>query len=493
MERKQRRRTNIAFENLPAVHHSDPEAKSSVSRSFIEDGPMQSMICSGLVHFMSFVETNDGFVSVIFDSAGNLAEWNFPYKQLRQPIAIISNRPNVPVYNSLSFTCGLSSEIVWADATAGFLTLLSSSGNMSVISLSCGAKVAQTLLSSNFRISCVNVIEQQMSASNHLRFVLGYQDGCIRLIDHSWACEFEGKIHQATITCMDTLSRPHRIVSLIGFADATLVMFDISTRTKICTLPKQHTASIVSVQMQKDTGLSLAQDRQIIVWDLTLRRVKMVIGSTSNVVACTFALVCTLVYSVLDDGRLRVHSTESQKERFSFTVQPKPTCMHVLESGIKVVCGHQNGDVVVYNVQRRLAAFKLEGHASSISSVRFVIECPFSIFETIDVRNSESEVSLADFSMILSTSKDMSAILWSPLISSNQLNIWNESIAAHAQTDANHLAIHRSVLPQRGVSAIMYQFYISSNQSIDAKFPIASVATVSVKVRFENLALNSYT
>jgi hypothetical protein len=140
-----------------------------------------------------------------------------------------------------------------------------------------------------------------------------------------------------------------------------------------------------------------------------------------------------------------------------------------------------------------LAAFKLEGHASSISSVRFVIECPFSIFETIDVRNSESEVSLADFSMILSTSKDMSAILWSPLISSNQLNIWNESIAAHAQTDANHLAIHRSVLPQRGVSAIMYQFYISSNQSIDAKFPIASVATVSVKVRFENLALNSYT
>ena len=450
-EKKQRNRTNIALENSP-VGHVESDAKSALSRSFVDDGPMQNLICHGSVLHMAFVEENHHFVSLIFDSSGALGEWIFPYEHLKHPIAVISNRPDIPVYSSLSFNCGLSSEFVWANVTTGMLTTLSSSGDLSVTSLSSGTRIAKTLLSSNFRINCVSVVEpSEFAADLDIRFVLGYQDGCIRMISRSWSCEFEGKVHQAAVTCIDTVVRTHRTVSLIGFVDASLVLFDVSARTRICILPKQHTSSIVSVQMYKDTGLSLGQDRQVTIWDLTLRRVKMVVNSVSNVVACSFAMSSTLLYSVSDDSKLRVHSTESHKERFSFYVNPKPTCMHVLQSGNKIVCGHQNGDVIVYNVQRRLISFKLEGHVSSVSSVFFLLSCPFP-FPEDEPRDSEKEESVKEFAMILSCSKDMSAIIWSPLLSSYQLNLWNSSTTPHAQIEANSLAINRSMVQNKGLS-----------------------------------------
>lgn len=453
LEKKQRNRTNIAFDNAPVLH-SDSDAKSSVSRSFVDDGPMENLISHGLVLFMALIENNDCFTSVVFDSSGDLGEWRFPYEFLKHPTAVIANRPSTAVYNSLSFNCGSSSSIIWANATSGNLTTLSSTGDLSVTSLSSGVRVAKTLLSSIFRINCVSAIEQsEFSVDPELRYVLGYQDGCIRLINRSWSCEFEGKVHHAAVTCIDTVARTHRTVSLIGFEDASLVLFDISSRARICTLPKQHTSSIASVQLYKDTGLSLGQDRQIAVWDLTLRRVKMVITSISNVVACSFALASTLVYSVSDDAKLRVHSTESHKERFSFYVNRKPTCMNVLQNGNKVVCGHQNGDVIVYNVQRRLMSFKLEGHASSVTSVFFVSECPFPFPDAggSQTQDFEGEGSLKDFAMILSTSNDMSAIIWSPLLTSYQLNLWNSSVMPHAQIEANSSAINRYQARRKGL------------------------------------------
>jgi hypothetical protein len=448
-EKKQRNRTNIALENSH-FGHVEGDAKSALSRSFVDDGPMQNLISHGSVLHMALIEENGDFVSVIFDSSGALGEWNFPNEHLKHPVAVISNRPGTPVYNSLSFNCGLSSGIIWANVSAGMLTTLSSGGDLSVSSLSTGTRVAKTLLSSNFRINCVSVVEPSEFGSDlDLQFVLGYQDGCIRLIRRSWSCDFEGKVHNAAITCIDTVVRTHRTISLIGFVDASLVLFDVSARTRICILPKQHTSSITSVQMYKDTGLSLGQDRQIKIWDLTLRRVKMSVSSVSNVVACSFALSSTLLYSVSDDSKLRVHSTESHKERFSFFVNPKPTCMHVLQSGSKIVCGHQNGDVIVYNVLRRLIAFKLEGHVSAVSSVIFVLNCPFP-FPEENIHDSESEESVKEFAMILSCSNDMSAMLWSPLISLNQLDLWNSSIMPQEQVEANSLAINRSPVQQKG-------------------------------------------
>jgi hypothetical protein len=448
-EKKQRNRTNIALENSH-FGHLEGDVKSALSRSFVDDGPMQNLISHGSVLHMAFIEENGGFVSVIFDSSGSLGEWTFPNEYLKHPIAVISNRPGIPVYSSLSFNCGLSSAIVWANVAAGMLTTLSSSGDMCVTSLNTGTRVAKTLLSSNFRINCVSVVEpSEFALDLDLKFVLGYQDGCIRLISRTWSCEFEGKVHHAAVTCIDTVARTHRTISLIGFVDASLVMFDVSARTRICMLPKQHTSPITCVQMYKDTGLSLGQDRQITIWDLTLRRVKMTVSSISNVVACSFALSSTLLYSVSDDSKLRVHSTESHKERFSFYVNPKPTCMHVLQSGNKIVCGHQNGDVIVYNVQRRLIAFKLEGHVSSVSSVFFVLDCPLPM-PADDCHDSNSQESVKEFAMILSCSNDMSAILWSPLLSSYQLQLWNSSVTPQEHIEANSLAINRSPAQKKG-------------------------------------------
>jgi hypothetical protein len=449
-EKKQRNRTNIAFESSP-VSSTEPDAKSAVSRSFVDDGPMQNIIIHGLAIFMALIEDNESFSSVVFDSSGALGEWKFPYENLKHPTAVIPNRPGVTVYNSVSFNCGSSSSVSWATITGGVLCTLSSIGDLSVTSLSSGVRVAKTLVSSNFRITCVSIVDQsESSVDPELRFVLGYQDGCIRLINHSWSCEFEGKVLQAAVSCIDTVAKTHRTVSLIGFSDASIVLFDISARTRICTLPKQHTASISAVQIYKDTGLSLGQDRQIIVWDLTLRRVKLIINSVSNFVACSFALASTLLYSVSDDARLRVHSTESHKERFSFYVNPKPTCMHVLQSGNKIVCGHQNGDVIVYNIQRRLAVFKLQGHVNSVCSVFFVLSCPFPLPKAETMHDSENEESFREFSVILSTSSDMSAIIWSPLLTSFQLNLWNSCVVSNAQTEVNSHDVHRSPSHKKG-------------------------------------------
>ena len=255
---------------------------------------MQNIISHGLVIFVTLIEDNDSFLSIIFDSSGALGEWKFPHENLKNPTSVIANRPGHAVYNSISYNCGLSSTVCWANITEGLLTTLSVTGDLSVTSLSPGSRVAKTLLASNFRINCVSVVKRsEICADSELRFVLGYQDGCIRLINQSWSCDFEGKVHQAAITCIDTFARTHRTLSLIGFSDASLVLFDVSSRVRICTLPKQHTASIASVQMYKDIGLSLGQDRQINVWDLTLRRVKLVIASLSNFVACSFALAST--------------------------------------------------------------------------------------------------------------------------------------------------------------------------------------------------------
>lgn len=454
-EKKQRNRTNIAYETSPVIG-SETDSKSLLSRSFVDDGPMQNIISHGLVIFMALIEDNDSFLSIIFDSSGALGEWKFPHENFKNPTSVIANRPGHAVYNSISYNCGLSSTVCWANITEGLLTTLSVTGDLSVTSLSSGSRVAKTLLASNFRINCVSVVKRsEICADSELRFVLGYQDGCIRLINQSWSCDFEGKVHQAAITCIDTFARTHRTLSLIGFSDASLVLFDVSSRVRICTLPKQHTASIASVQMYKDIGLSLGQDRQIIVWDLTLRRVKLVISSLSNFVACSFALASTLLYSISDDAKLRVHSTESHKERFSFNVNPKPTCMNVLQSGNKVVCGHQNGDVIVYNVQRRLPAFKLEGHASSVCSVFFVLSCSFPLPETVEVSDLEKEESDTEFSMILSTSNDMSAIIWSPLLTSFQLNLWNSSAVSSANIEANPHTIRRSSPHKKGAHEII--------------------------------------
>ena len=480
-EKKKRRRANIALEQFASAS-SENDTKSFISRSLVDDGPLQNMISNGLVLFMTFVQESDNFISVIFDSSGTLGEWNFPHQQTKHQTVVVAVRPSIPVHNSLCFNCGLSSEILWADVTAGLLTTLSSTGDLNVTSLFSGARVAKTLLSPNFRVNCVSVMEQvETSVDPNLRFVMGFQDGCIRLISQSWSCEFEGKIHHAAITCIDTLRRTHRTVSLIGSVDASLVLFDISARVRICTLPKQHTASIVSVQMYKDTGLSLGHDRQITVWDLTLRRVKMVINSVSNFVACSFALNSTMLYSVSDDAKLRVHSTESHKERFSFSVNPKPKCMHVLQSGNKIVCGHLNGDVIVYNVQRRLAAFKLEGHASSVSSVSFVLKCPFPVSEAKDAEESEHGDSIDEFAMILSTSVDMSTIIWSPLLRLPQLEQWNSIATLNSHEEANSLVINRSQSYKKGkpVSSEYRHCELPSPHLLTdaAEFPRIKIAT----------------
>jgi hypothetical protein len=157
-----------------------------------------------------------------------------------------------------------------------------------------------------------------------------------------------------------------------------------------------------------------------------------------------------MLYSVSDDAKLRVHSTESHKERFSFSVNPKPKCMHVLQSGNKVVCGHLNGDVVVYNVQRRLAAVKLEGHVSSVSSVSFVLKSPFPALAAEDSDDAEIGDSVKEFEMILSTSVDMSTIIWSPLLRSHQLQQWNSSLASSTHEETNSLFINRSQAHTKG-------------------------------------------
>jgi hypothetical protein len=86
-----------------------------------------------------------------------------------------------------------------------------------------------------------------------------------------------------------------------------------------------------------------------------------------------------------------------------------------------------------------------------VTSVFFLLSCPFP-FPEDEPRDSEKEESVKEFAMILSCSKDMSAIIWSPLLSSYQLNLWNSSTTPHAQIEANSLAINRSMFQNKGLS-----------------------------------------
>jgi hypothetical protein len=109
-------------------------------------------------------------------------------------------------------------------------------------------------------------------------------------------------------------------------------------------------------------------------------------------------------------------------------------------------------------VQRRLAAFKLEGHVSSVSSVFFALSCPFSLPEAEDLRDSENDGSVREFSMILSTSNDMSAIVWSPLLTSFQLKHWNSSVLSNVQAETTTHAINRSPDHKKGTRDFVKQY-----------------------------------
>jgi hypothetical protein len=78
------------------------------------------------------------------------------------------------------------------------------------------------------------------------------------------------------------------------------------------------------------------------------------------------------------------------------------------------------------------------------------LNCPFPFPEN-HVHDSENDESVKEFSMILSCSNDMSAILWSPLLSSYQIDLWNSSIAPQEHIETNSLAINRNPSHKKGL------------------------------------------
>ncbi len=173
------------------------------------------------------------------------------------------------------------------------------------------------------------------------------------------------------------LSRDRSLAALASYGGA-IDLYGLSvTNGSLASLKKyvlrQHTRLVTALSISSDNKLlvSGSRDKSVVLWDVANRRPRHELnGHTDTVSDVAISSNGLHVASAATSDSVRIWSVESGKQVKQFA-QKQVVCLAFSPDGQRLVCGLDDGRMVLWNVESGVAEKTLSGHTDGIRDIAF--------------------------------------------------------------------------------------------------------------------------